>query len=108
MTKQEHEALIVELAGEVDQGRRTEILQTLREDYGETLATVETQSEKLTSMEGEMGTLRTVNNKLFLKLGGDLGDITGAKAKEKEQESKPEPTTKEQEEQDFADIANEF
>ena len=70
MSKEEHEALLNELLGaELEQSRRTEILQQLRTDYGTVHAdfeTLETSNKKLQSNNDD---LIISNSQLFRQLG---------------------------------------
>lgn len=83
MSKEEHEALLNELLGaEIEQSRRTEILQQLRVDYG----TVHVDFDNLTTtnqkLQSNNDDLIISNSQLFRQLGVVGGD---SQMKEKEE-----------------------
>lgn len=70
MPLEEHENLLNELLNhELDQTRRTEILQTLRTDYGSVLTDDKTKTEELEKMSKQHADLVTSNSMLFRQLG---------------------------------------
>lgn len=85
MTKEEHEALLNELLStDLEQSRRTEILQSLRVDYGKVHSDFDgltTSNQKLQSNNDD---LIVSNSKLFRQLGIVGGDEQ-MKKKEEEQ-----------------------
>lgn len=83
MDKDNHEKLLNELlSADLEQSRRTEILQELRTDYGTVLADFTGLTEKSTKLQKNNDDLVVSNSQLFRQ----LGIVGGGKEKEKEQE----------------------
>ncbi len=82
-TRDDHEALLDELNNpELEHSRRSEILQSLRTDYGSVLSTHEESTQKLSKLEAENSDLVHANSKLFRQLG--IQGDPDAKKKEKQ------------------------
>lgn len=70
MPLEEHENLLNELlTPDLEQTRRTEILQLLRTDYGSVLTDDRTKTEELEKMNKQHADLVTSNSMLFRQLG---------------------------------------
>lgn len=83
MPRDEHEALLNELLNpELEQSRRTEILQTMRTDYGSVLTDFEEHTNKINKLTADNSDLVVSNSKLFRQIG-----VTGT-GKEKDEEQK--------------------
>jgi hypothetical protein len=84
MKRDDHEALLNELLNpEIEQSRRTEILQQLRVDYGTVISDHESITTLNAKLQTEKDDLVVSNSKLFRQLG-----ITGGNedTKKKEEE----------------------
>jgi len=82
MTRDEHEALLNELLNpELEQSRRTEILQQLRTDYASVLTDFDELTKTKEKLEKDNADLVISNSKLFRQLG-----IAGADDETKKQE----------------------
>lgn len=85
MTKEEHEAFLNELvSAELDQTRRTEILQAMRVDYGTVHADFEALTTANTKFQSDNNDLIVSNSKLFRQ----LGIVGGDEAMKKKEEEK--------------------
>lgn len=83
MSKEEHEALLNELLGaEIEQSRRTEILQQLRVDYGTVHADFDNLTTTNQKLQSNNDDLIISNSQLFRQLGVVGGD---SQMKEKEE-----------------------
>jgi len=83
MTKEEHEALLNELlTADLEQSRRTEILQELRTDYGTVHADFEGLTTSNSKLQANNDDLIVSNSKLFRQLGIVGGDDTMKKKEE--------------------------
>lgn len=86
MEKEKHENLLNELLNpELDQTRRTDILQELRVDYGTVLTDIATFTEANAKLQSNNDDLIVSNSKLFRQLGIVGGD-DNMKKKEEEKE----------------------
>jgi len=84
MKKEDHESLLNELIDpELDQSRRTEILQLLRNDYNTVLAEHEEMTANIEKLQRDNSDLVLSNSKLFRQIG-----IMGNTEKEEELEQK--------------------
>lgn len=82
MSKEEHENLLTELlTPDLEQSRRTEILQALRTDYGTVHADFENLTTTNQKLQSNNDDLIVSNSKLFRQLG-----IVGGDDKMKQQE----------------------
>jgi|SRR5690606_33651110 len=93
MAKDEHEALLNKLLDtELTHTERTEILQTLRADYGSVLSEHEEHTKTIQKLQDENSDLVVSNSKLFRQIG-----VTGTdKEKDIEKEELSETITIEQ------------
>jgi Phi29 scaffolding protein. len=92
MTREQHETLLNDLLNpELEQSRRTEILQEMRVDYGTVLVDDETQKSKIKKLELDNSDLVLSNSKLFRQVG-----ITEPNKKEDEQKDFSQTVTLEQ------------
>lgn len=81
-TRDEHEAILNDLLNpELEQSRRTELLQQLRVDYGGVLADNETNAKQIEKLTKDNGDLVIANSQLFRKVG--ITDIEDKKEEEK-------------------------
>lgn len=88
MTKEEHQEIVKQIMGNLsDQGKVSELLTNLSEDYGVVITESETNKTLAEQTQKDMDNLREYNMKLFLKLGEQNSGI-----KENEQQ---EPQQKE-------------
>lgn len=72
MTRDEHRRLVQEMIGLVNadhQARASEILTSLSDDYDTVLTESEGHANRVTELTANNETLRSVNAKLFLKVG---------------------------------------
>lgn len=72
MTRDEHKQIITQLMGMVtpeNQAKASDILTNLSEDYEQTLTASESANSKVEELTANNETLRSVNAKLFLKVG---------------------------------------
>lgn len=70
MTRDEHEAFLNELIDPaIEQSRRTEILQSLRVDYGTVLTDFDTNTQQLDKLTKDNADLVISNSKLFRQIG---------------------------------------
>ena len=84
MKKDEHESLLNELIDpELEQSRRTEILQLLRNDYNTVIAEHEEMTANIDKLQKDNSDLVLSNSKLFRQIG-----ILGDTEKEEELEQK--------------------
>ena len=84
MSKENHELLLTELLNaELDQSRRTEILQQLRTDYGTVHADFEELTTTNTKLKSNNDDLIVSNSQLFRQLGV-VGGNEETKKKEEE------------------------
>lgn len=82
MSKEEHEKLLTELlTPDLEQSRRTEILQELRTDYGTVHADFDNLTTSNTKLQANNDDLIVSNSKLFRQLG-----IVGGNEEMKKQE----------------------
>lgn len=82
MTKEEHEQMLQDLLNpELEQSKRTDILQQLRVDYGSVLADFSELTETRDKLKADNEDLVIANSKLFRERG-----ITTTEEKEKEDE----------------------
>jgi regulator of replication initiation timing len=94
MTRDEHEALLNELINpELEQSRRTEILQSLRVDYGSVITDFDKNTQQLDKLTKDNADLVVSNSKLFRQIG--LTDNPEQK-KQEEQKTFSETITLEQ------------
>mgnify|MGYP001005610542 CR=1 FL=1 len=85
MSKEEHEALLNELLGaDVEQSRRTEILQQLRTDYGTVHADFENITTNNQKLQANNDDLIISNSQLFRQ----LGVVGGNQEMQKQEEQK--------------------
>lgn len=83
MERDKHEALLNELLNpELEQSRRTEILQELRVDYGGVLTDFDTITKESAKLKSDNADLVVSNSKLFRQLG--VTNDTEAQKKEEE------------------------
>lgn len=83
LTREEHEAILNDLLNpELEQSRRTELLQNLRVDYGAVITEHTENAERIKKLTEDNGDLVVSNSKLFRQIG-----ITGTES-EKEVEKK--------------------
>jgi len=83
MKKDEHETLLNKLLDtDLSHSERTEILQTLRTDYGGVLADFDDHTKSIEKLQSENSDLVVSNSKLFRQIG-----VTGTE-KEKDVEEK--------------------
>lgn len=95
MEREEHENLLNELlTGELEQQRKTEILQTLRADYAETLGKIEEMTENNNKLQKDNDNLVISNSQMFRKLGDQYK--TEDESEEEEQKEFSETVTLEQ------------
>lgn len=95
MEREAHEQLLTELLSpELEQSRRTEILQNLRTDYGTVTAEHDELSKKVEKLQHDNDDLIISNSKLFRQVG-IVGGNEDQKKKE-EQKSFSETVTIEQ------------
>lgn len=83
MERSEHKKLIQEMLGMVNpdnQARASEILTTLSDDYETVLSESEDSANRVTELTANNETLRSVNAKLFLK----VGEVTPTTPKDQE------------------------
>lgn len=84
MTRDKHEELITELLNpELEQSRRTDILQELRVDYGSVLADFDGLTEANTKLQKNNDDLIISNSQLFRQVG-IVGNDDKEEIKEKE------------------------
>jgi hypothetical protein len=84
MPREDHESLLAELLSpDLEQSRRTEILQLLRTDYSTVLTDFDTITQKSTKLQSDNDDLIISNSKLFRQLG-----IVGANDETKKKEEK--------------------
>ncbi len=84
MKKEDHESLLNELIDpELEQSRRTEILQLLRNDYNTVIAEHEEMTANIEKLQKDNSDLVLSNSKLFRQIG-----IMGNTEKEEELEQK--------------------
>lgn len=70
MTHEEHETIITDILSNLgDQGKVSELLNNLREDYTTTLTNVNTLSTSNADLLKNNESLRNVNNKFMIRLG---------------------------------------
>lgn len=70
MERESHEALLNELINpELEQSRRTEILQQLRVDYGSVLSEHQEHTTKIEKLTADNSDLVVSNSKLFRQIG---------------------------------------
>lgn len=70
MERQQHEDYLNELLNpEIEQSRRTEILQELRQDYGTILADITEKDTVLEKLQNDNNDLVISNSKLFRQIG---------------------------------------
>lgn len=83
MSNEEHEALLNELLGaDVEQSRRTEILQQLRVDYGTVRADFDNLTTTNQRLQSNNDDLIISNSQLFRQLGVVGGNADQQKAEE--------------------------
>ena len=84
MEREQHENLLNELLNpELEQSRRTEILQELRVDYGTVLTDISSMTENIEGLQKDNTDLVVSNSKLFRQLG-----VVGNDGKEQEEVQK--------------------
>jgi hypothetical protein len=70
MTRDEHESFLTDLLNpEIEQSKKSEILQNLRVDYGKVLADHEDLNKKVGEQDHAIRDLTLANSKLFRDLG---------------------------------------
>jgi regulator of replication initiation timing len=81
MKREDHEKLLGELLNpELEQSRKTEILQDLRTDYGSTLVEFDESKTKIEKLTHDKEDLTLANSKLFRQIG-----ITGTEDEKREE-----------------------
>jgi hypothetical protein len=75
MTNEEHSQIIHEIAQNLsDQGKVTELLTKLSDDYTSTNAKLSEYDTKVPQLESDMESLRKSNMALFVKVGAEIKD----------------------------------
>lgn len=85
MARDDHEAILTDLLNpELEQSRRTELLQNLRADYSGVLTDHEKMTQDLTKLRADNDDLIVSNSKLFRQIGIE----GGGEDKKREEEQK--------------------
>lgn len=85
MSKDDHEAILAKLLDrELDHSERTDLLQTLRADYGSTLADYDDHTKQIEKYQKDNADLVLSNSKLFRQVGLEANPPAKEEATKKE------------------------